>query len=1197
MRVVRSFAATLVVVAIVVGVPVGLIAAVGNPAEQWPALAAGDISDRVVLAVLAVIVWIAWAQFTVAMLVELASGIRRTPVPRRIPGVFAAQQHLARTLVTAVLMLAPAVVSAVSPAVAALTTAAPAAVASYQVPAPAASPRQSADLSSPALHDDSAAVRSAARAVQITSDGPHTWWDLATVHTGDGRNWSTLWQLNAGRPQPGGARATATGLLRDGWNVLVPATTSEQAEPAEAPARSAAAGVDVTVQPGDSLAKIASDHDTTWPQLWQANKGRTEPDQETLTDPDHIEPGWTITIPTPPAPAQASAGLDVTVQPGDSLAKIASDHDTSWPQLWQANKGRTEPDQETLTDPDHIEPGWTITIPSAHHQPPAGVDTVPAGGRHHAAGPTADQPDSAAPAEPSAPPSPPTTSRPPATSTSPQPARGAPESAALSPAQTTPPAPSGTAGLHLGDATAPPAHRPGSVTTAVPTPAASAARQASIDGEAEFEPIGWPMLAIVGGGIPLLAGVSFLTLRRYRRRQDRFRRPGRAIAGAPARLRRMEQALLTAGPGATGTVNRLDHALRGLAAAVRDGTLRALPAAVAVRIGPDGIELLLARADVSAPEPWRADADGLHWLLPAEALLIYDDATEREHTLAPYPALVSVGHTSSGEQWLLDVEQIGALRLTGPAARCADLLRFMAAELAHNTWSEMLTVTAAGLGSELAPLNPDRLTITDDPAAATAQLRRHVADVRTDRDAGVSVLDGRALGGDREVWPPQVLLLADGGDTADLSEVIDQVQADPARLAAAVVLTGRADVQVGWQARLDEDGLLHIPDLGIHVIAERLPAQEAGQLAELLAGAGDVQDVPTPPSTGDRPWNDFADAAGAPVPDAAATGRPPLHVAGQLATSTPRLLPLSIDAYTARAAATAEDVQALAPSVGDGRRGDVETSLSGLDADLADWREPDCPRPKITLLGPVQVHAGGQLPTDKPRVAWNTEVMAFLACRPQGATAEQYGTALWPDDPDIVGKSKVRQSVHIVRRWLGANPRTGRDYLPTNPGVSGIVYRIEDALVDADLFRQLRLRGTARGADGIADLQTALTLVRGLPFDRRRPAGYGWLAADALDHQYTAMIVDVAHTVATHHLAAGDPTAAAAAAEVALLAGSFEDTPLLDLAAACEARGMDAEVEAYVRRIMANHDVDEEVDLPPRTFEILHRRGWLREAS
>jgi hypothetical protein len=93
------------------------------------------------------------------------------------------------------------------------------------------------------------------------------------------------------------------------------------------------------------------------------------------------------------------------------------------------------------------------------------------------------------------------------------------------------------------------------------------------------------------------------------------------------------------------------------------------------------------------------------------------------------------------------------------------------------------------------------------------------------------------------------------------------------------------------------------------------------------------------------------------------------------------------------------------------------------------------------------------------------------------------------------------------------------------------------------------------------------------------------------------MIADVSHVVATHHLTAGEPELAVAAAQVALTAGSHEDTPLLDAAGGCFALGHRAEGSAYIRRIMANYDADVEEELPSRTYEILLRRGWLPEAS
>ena len=310
------------------------------------------------------------------------------------------------------------------------------------------------------------------------------------------------------------------------------------------------------------------------------------------------------------------------------------------------------------------------------------------------------------------------------------------------------------------------------------------------------------------------------------------------------------------------------------------------------------------------------------------------------------------------------------------------------------------------------------------------------------------------------------------------------------------------------------------------------------------------------------------------------------------------MLPLTEQTYLDHTATTALDLKALARVVPEQVRAQVEAATTSID--LADWRDGTSNRAKVVLLGPVGVTPGRGNPA--PTSSRTTEIVAYLTTRPNGVSIDQYATDLWPDEPDIIEftkvKSKVRTSASQVRKLLGVNPRTGVDYLPRNAGALGAAYRLDpDLLVDAVLFRRLQVRGLARGTEGIDDLWAALNLVSGVPFSHRRPGGYGWLAGVGLDHEYTAMIVDLAHTVATHHLAAGEPEQAAAAAQVALRAGSSEDTPLLDLAAACQARGERAQAESYIKQIMANHDAQDEEDLPPRTYEILRRRRWLPPAA
>ena len=56
-----------------------------------------------------------------------------------------------------------------------------------------------------------------------------------------------------------------------------------------------------------------------------------------------------------------------------------------------------------------------------------------------------------------------------------------------------------------------------------------------------------------------------------------------------------------------------------------------------------------------------------------------------------------------------------------------NLARFLAAELAHNSWAELLQVTLVGFGEEMARMHPDRLTYAADPAAALAAVPRAAA--------------------------------------------------------------------------------------------------------------------------------------------------------------------------------------------------------------------------------------------------------------------------------------------------------------------------------------------------------------------------------------------------------------------------------------------------------------------------------------
>src|SRR6478672_149403 len=125
MRALKSAASAIASLALLIGVPWLLSSTIGNPLDQLPDLMAGDVNDHVVLAALATALYVAWAQFAVAFVVELVSAVRRTPMPRHIPGVFAGQQGLARALVSGALLLLPVTAATVVPAAQAVAAAAP----------------------------------------------------------------------------------------------------------------------------------------------------------------------------------------------------------------------------------------------------------------------------------------------------------------------------------------------------------------------------------------------------------------------------------------------------------------------------------------------------------------------------------------------------------------------------------------------------------------------------------------------------------------------------------------------------------------------------------------------------------------------------------------------------------------------------------------------------------------------------------------------------------------------------------------------------------------------------------------------------------------------------------------------------------------------------------------------------------------
>ncbi|SDO16080.1 LysM peptidoglycan-binding domain-containing protein [Geodermatophilus sp. DSM 45219] len=925
------------------------------------------------------------------------------------------------------------------------------------------------------------------------------------------------------------------------------------------PTGPAAAGPTYTVAPRDTLGRIAARYLGDWTrfeEILELNRGRPQPDGALLTDPGLIRPGWTLVLP-PDArlpEAGATAG-EVTVQPGDTLADLAEQHGLEhWQPIFDLNAGEPLPGGGRFTNPDLIRPGQVLDLPPAD---PAAADAPPPTGPEPPADePAPDEDEPVVPAEPA-----PT----PAASQSPE---------------------------------------------SLPEPS----EQAAVDADADADADGGDAAAspselaavLVGSGALLAAGVGAAWLT-HRRQRLRRRRPGRRLAPVPKTQSATQTVVASAADEGMADYAALDLALRGLAVQISADPEAQLPDVVAARLHGGRLELRLhAPADRPPPEPWTADDTGLRWSARLDQDTGVDPQVARTR-LAPYPTLVTIGTDTAG-RWLLDLERLGAVYVTGPADRREDFARHVSAELAVNGWSDLLTVTPVGFGEELVDLAPERVHLVD--SAVDAGLHPGLAEAA--ESDGDDVLDGRLRAGAGDGWMPQVVLVPHPSDQiGELAETVAVQRARERRGTVALVLGAEPEeVSDEWLLTLTDDGSLLVPALGLRLPAPQLTAQQARDIATLLAFERDSEDAPIPAADGDRPWQVHTDAAGAlhddlTGPDTAAppTSAPtPRLQRGSATEAVPDSAPPTPTGSAPRAGTSwttggVPDVPVSAAPA-DVRR-EVEDDLAQLDRDLADWWSSDCARPRLTLLGPVALRAHG----DEAAVARSglrrryEETVAYLATRPHGATADEAATALQPARGGRTDPVSARAYVHRVaagaRAWLGTDPATGQKHLSS--GHRGR-YVLTGVLVDADLFRQLRARAAVRDDGGLPDLLAALRLVSGPPF-AQRPAGYEWL--DGLDLTLTAAVCDVAHQVVSTALSDGDLAAASTASVTALLVAPDDEQALLDAMWVAFHQGHRAEAETYVGRIVAVHDGEDEMDLPMSTAETINRarRQFLDRAS
>ncbi|GAA2094300.1 hypothetical protein GCM10009841_04700 [Microlunatus panaciterrae] len=267
-RILRGLAALMVLLAGVVGVPVGLVLLGGNPfpGEVSPAALRarllGPDDGTVLVGLVTVVGWLAWLVFVASVLVEaLTVGSGRHGL-LRLPGLSRPRRWAALLVVPVAALLAAPVAAQATPA--------------PLRPEPVPDrPAPSEDRSVPVV-DEAPSTGSDTRHVVQPGDDL---WSLAEHYYGNGRDWRRIAAANPSVLTGGPDR------LQPGWRLRIPDPTGP---PDDLPA-----GRRVTVKAGDTLSSIAEAElgsSANWPALYRANRSQ-------LSSPDQIDVGMQLLLP------------------------------------------------------------------------------------------------------------------------------------------------------------------------------------------------------------------------------------------------------------------------------------------------------------------------------------------------------------------------------------------------------------------------------------------------------------------------------------------------------------------------------------------------------------------------------------------------------------------------------------------------------------------------------------------------------------------------------------------------------------------------------------------------------------------------------------------------------------------------------------------------------------------------------------
>ncbi|MEU2514520.1 LysM peptidoglycan-binding domain-containing protein [Streptomyces syringium] len=615
-----------------------------------------------------------------------------------------------------------------------------------------------------------------------------------------------------------------------------PAAATAQAAPTTAKPAAPHTGPVHEVKAADSLWQIAEERlgaGNRWHDIVKANEGVPQADGTLLTaDTTVLQPGWILRLPADAKPVGDHGGPHIqltaapdnaptahatshTVKSGESLSSIAQDElgdPGAYQEIAELNQGKQQSDGRTLSDPDEIYPGWQLQLP-ANNTP------APGGDAHHDERKPAPENNTRQPA-------PKGDERQSPAPSGEKDTTGSQEKEKERPSQA--PAPD-TGKDHTPPATpAPPAD----------TPADSAA------GQSDDSPLSATAIAAATSlfAAAVLAGLGARRALQQRRRRHKRRIP---MPNPEGKIAQLETQLRAASDEPS--IALLDRALRTLAANCAHYK-RPLPEIDAVRVAADGIELHL-----SAPTPplapfTQAGEHADRWWCPARSndLIGNDDARD---ITAPYPALVSIGATETGEPVLVNLEAAGILRLQGSEDDVRAVIRAMAVELASCQLADDISLVLSGTGQELEDVYPTRLEHHDALAQALPEVQAHDAFQRS--ALAENELDSlhqarlSAEGGDS--WIPKILMTTSEPTEQEADALADLLSSRP-RTAVAVVTAAQDALNLpgAWTLPVTPAGPVQLPGLDLAVTVQRLDEEAYAPLVQLLATSQRTDDLPPP---------------------------------------------------------------------------------------------------------------------------------------------------------------------------------------------------------------------------------------------------------------------------------------------------------------------------------------------------------------